>query len=55
MGVLCALCQSHLPPPFFFARRALRIINAQENVTYVEYDHKFMFNTSDPTGAGLQW
>ena len=33
----------------------LRIINAEEDLTYVEYDPKWEFHTKSPTGADLQF
>lgn len=30
-------------------------MNANENITYVEYDPHWKFNATDPTGGGLQW
>jgi hypothetical protein len=32
----------------------LRIINADEDLAYVEYDHTWKFNASSD-GSGLQW
>lgn len=34
--------------------RALRIINDQEDLQYVEYDPTWRWNTTSPSGAGLQ-
>lgn len=35
--------------------RALRILNHQDNLQYIEYDPDFTFNATDATGAGLQF
>jgi arylsulfatase A-like enzyme len=35
--------------------RALRILNARENITYVEYDSTWKYDSSGPTGAGLDF